>query len=50
MTNHTHKRMDGSQKDNWSDIINTPALFRSEEFLRFQREQGKRTGSDDRKV
>jgi cell division protein FtsZ len=46
MTNHTRKRTEGFQKDNWADIINTPALYRSEEFLRFQKEQNERTGSD----
>jgi cell division protein FtsZ len=50
MMSHTRKRTEGFQKDNWTEIINTPALYRSEEFLKFQKERGKRTGSDDREA
>jgi cell division protein FtsZ len=46
MTSHTRKRTEGFQKDDLTDIINTPALYRSKEFLEFQRTQNERTGSD----
>jgi cell division protein FtsZ len=48
MVGHAPKGPEGFRKDNWSDIINTPAIYRSEEYLRFRREQDKKTGSDDR--
>jgi cell division protein FtsZ len=48
MTNHTRKRMEGPQKDNWTDIINTPALYRSKEFLQFRKEQDERSGGKER--
>jgi cell division protein FtsZ len=46
MTSHTRKRAEGFQKDDLTDIINTPALYRSKEFLQFQKDQSERTGSD----
>jgi cell division protein FtsZ len=46
MINRSRKRTEGYQKDN--DIFNTPAIFRSDEFLQFQKERNKRTGSDNR--
>jgi cell division protein FtsZ len=48
MIKHSRKRTEGFQKDEWADIINTPALYRSKEFLQFQKERGERTGSDSK--
>jgi cell division protein FtsZ len=48
MTNHTRKWPEGSQKDNWTDIINTPALYRSKEFLQFRKEQDGRLDNGER--
>jgi cell division protein FtsZ len=51
MINHAHRRSEGGgQKDNWADIINTPALYRSKEFLQYKKEQDDKTGSDNRKA
>jgi cell division protein FtsZ len=47
MTNRTGKGPAG-RKDDWSDIINTPAIYRSKEYLQFRQEQDKKTGSDNR--
>jgi cell division protein FtsZ len=33
MINHSPKRQDSGQKSNWDNIINTPALFRDQDFL-----------------
>ncbi|MDR1248730.1 MAG: cell division protein FtsZ [Treponema sp.] len=49
MIYHTRKGP-GGQKDEWTDIMNTPALYRTEEYLRFRKEQEKKTGSDDREA
>jgi cell division protein FtsZ len=48
MINHTRKRTEGFQKDNWSDIINTPALYRSQEFLQFQKNRDRKTDGGER--
>jgi cell division protein FtsZ len=44
--NHARKRPEGFQNENWSDIINTPALYRSKEFLQYQKERGGQANSD----
>jgi cell division protein FtsZ len=49
ITGHTRKRPEGFQKDSWSDIINTPALYRSKEFLQYQKERGGQANSDNGK-
>jgi cell division protein FtsZ len=33
MINHSSKRQDSGQKSSWDNIINTPALFRDQDFL-----------------
>jgi cell division protein FtsZ len=49
ITNHTGKGP-GGRKDDWSDIINTPAIYRTKEYLQFRKEQDRKTGSDDREA
>jgi cell division protein FtsZ len=49
MISRTRKRPEGFQKDNWTDIINTPALYRSKEFLQYQKELDDQAGSNNRK-
>jgi cell division protein FtsZ len=50
ITNHTGKGPMGGRKDDWTDIMNTPALFRTKGYLQFREEQDKKTGSNDRGV
>jgi cell division protein FtsZ len=50
ITNHTGKGPAGGRKDEWSDLMNTPAIYRSPEYLQFQKEQNKKTGSDNREA
>jgi hypothetical protein len=33
MINRSPKRQDSGQKSSWDNIINTPALFRDQDFL-----------------
>jgi cell division protein FtsZ len=44
--NRTRKRVEGSPKDSWSDIINIPAVFRTEEFLRRRKELDDHSSSE----
>jgi cell division protein FtsZ len=39
MFNRTRKRAEGGQKDNWSDIINIPAVYRTQEYLKRRKDQ-----------
>jgi cell division protein FtsZ len=49
MINHSPKRQDSGQKSNWDNIINTPALFRDQDFLdQIQKSRGERTGTDSK--
>jgi cell division protein FtsZ len=49
MTNRTRKRPEGIQKDSWSDIYNIPAVYRTKEFLQYQKERGNQVASDNGK-
>jgi cell division protein FtsZ len=44
--NRTRKRLEGAQKDAWSEIINVPAVYRTKEFLEYRKEQDNRSSSD----
>jgi cell division protein FtsZ len=50
MTNHTGKGPMGTGKEDWANIMNTPAIYRSQEYLQFRKEQDKKTGSDNREA
>ncbi|MDR0597267.1 MAG: cell division protein FtsZ [Treponema sp.] len=49
MINRTRKGPEGFRKDNWSDIINIPAVYRNGDMSRYRQDEDDQTDSGKRK-